>query len=74
MAITKKSAAKLKEMLQAKTRQKFILMHLPDDPDMAPHPIFWLWLIVLAAFLVSVVWQGLPMAGELKNYISYFAI
>ena len=72
MAGKRKTKAKVNQARKtASLKEKFAIICMPEDRDEAPHWLFWLLVIVFAALVVSIVWQGMAVSPNLQAYLPY---
>ncbi len=55
----------------ASLKNRFAIIRMPEDKDEAPHWLFWLLVIVFAALVISVIWQGISASTSFQAYLPY---
>lgn len=72
MAPKKKLNSKVRKALtKAKPKKAFFIIQMPEDNDEAPHWLFWMLVIVFAALLAAILWQGLSVSSSVQAYLPY---
>ena len=72
MAPKKKLTGKVRKALdKAKPKKSFFIIQMPEDNDESPHWLFWMLVIVFAALLAAILWQGLSVGSSVQAYLPY---